>query len=200
MCTPHIPEESLIQSLQGRVVVVGIGNPQRGDDRAGIRVAHLLHRLLFPSSPNKTVTMQSSDILPPPPPGRGGRIVASIDVGTTPESYTDRIARLHPETILLVDAVDFGEPPGFSLLLTEAELTVRPYVSSHRTPLLLLMRYLAERTDARPLLLGIQAGDIDWFVPMTPAVRRETARLVRLLRRWQPADTQPDSEVGRCTN
>jgi hydrogenase 3 maturation protease len=145
-----------------RIVVLGIGNPHRGDDRAGVRVARLLRRLA-------------------PPPEAGGGIVAAIDAGTVPEAYAEAVAACQPDVVLLVDAVDMGAPPGRVILLTEEGLTTRPVCSSHRLPLLLLMRYLHTRTGARILLLGIQAGTVDWYAPMTPAVRRSTADIVRRL-------------------
>lgn len=145
-----------------RIVVLGIGNPQRGDDRAGVRVARLLRRLA-------------------PPPSPGGAILAAIDGGVLPEACAEEVAGHRPDVVLLVDAVDMGAPPGRMVLLTEEDLAAHPASSTHRLPLLLLMRYLRTRTGARTLLLGIQAGTLDWYAPMSPAVRRSTAALVRRL-------------------
>ncbi len=160
---------ALRRALRGRVVVVGIGNPGRGDDGAGPRVARLLARQLSPA----------------PPPERGGdRIVAVIAAETTPESEVGRIAELRPDAVVLVDAVDFGAPPGSASLFVEADLTGRSGWSAHRPPLGLLMQYLAARTGARVLLLGIQPADVGWGARMTEPVRAAAAAAARCLCRW----------------
>lgn len=126
------------------LVAVGIGNPYLRDDRAGIVAARLLRR-------------------------RGVRVVIA---GVAPESVTAAVRSLSPDTILLVDAVWLGEAPGSYRLLTAADLAERPAYSSHRSPLALLMRYLAAETGARVLLLGIQPADTGWGRRLTPLVRQ----------------------------
>ncbi|MBP2018897.1 hydrogenase maturation protease [Symbiobacterium terraclitae] len=156
------------KALRGRVVVVGIGNPGRGDDGAGPRVARLLARQLRPEAPE----------------GPCDRIVAAIAAETTPEAEAGRIAALGPDCVLLVDAVDFGAPPGSSRLFGEEDLTARLGWFAHRPPLALLMRYLQERTGARVVLLGIQPRDVGWSARMTPPVRAASSAVVRRLCRW----------------
>lgn len=154
--------------LRGRVVVLGIGNPGRGDDGAGPRVARLLARQLPPEAPE----------------GPGDRIVAAISAETTPEAEAGRIAALSPDCVLLVDAVDFGAPPGSSCLFDEEDLTSRMGWSAHRPPLTLLMHYLQERTGARVILLGIQPADVGWSARMTEPVRAAASAVARCLHRW----------------
>jgi len=150
------------------VVVVGIGNPGRGDDGAGPRVARLLARQLRPEEAE----------------GAGDRIVAVINAGTTPEAEAGRIAAHRPDCVLLVDAVDFGAPPGSACLLDEEDLMSRAGWSVHRPPLALLMRYLKERTGARVVLMGIQPENVEWSARMTEPVRAASSAVVRCLCRW----------------
>lgn len=160
---------ALRAALQGRVVVVGLGNPGLGDDGAGTRVARLLARRLPRASPQE---------------GGDSRIVAAIAAETTPEAEAGRIAACRPDVVLLVDAVDLGAPPGSVGLFEAADLTGRSGWSSHRPPLVLLMRYLAARTGARVVLLGIQPADVAWGVPMTRPVRSAVSAVVDGLSRW----------------
>ncbi|HEY3364097.1 MAG TPA: hydrogenase maturation protease [Symbiobacteriaceae bacterium] len=146
---------------------MGIGNSQRGDDRAGPRVARLVRRL--------------ARVVPDGPPEGRPRLAGVLVAETTPEAYAGAMARLNPDVILLVDAVDLGGPPGEAALLDGADLSRQDGWEVHRPPLALLMRYLTDRTGARVLLLGIQAVSLDWGEPMTPAVRQATGRVVRTL-------------------
>lgn len=147
--------------LSGRLTVVGIGNAGRGDDAAGLRVARLLRRLGAPG-------------------GWGPLVLADVVVaGTAPEAYAGAIAASAPDTVLLVDAAQLGQPPGAVALVAEADLAQRPGWEVHRPPLALLMHYLTLRTGARVLLLGIQPQDTAWGAPLSPAVRQSTGAAVR---------------------
>lgn len=168
-------ERLLRRHLSGRLTLVGIGNAGRGDDCAGLRVARLLRRLAAPG-------------------GSGPLVLAEVIVANTaPEAYAGAIAASAPDTVLLVDAADLGEPPGAVALVEEADLSQRPGWEVHRPPLSLLMRYLALRTEARVLLLGIQPQDIDWGAPLSPAVRQSTSTAVRALLKLL-------REGSQCTN
>ncbi len=63
-------------------VILGVGNPQRGDDYVG---SYIVSKL---KTQNK------------------------IDCGPVPENFTGKIRALNPEIIIIVDAIDFGGEPG----------------------------------------------------------------------------------------
>ncbi|PIV11860.1 MAG: hydrogenase 3 maturation endopeptidase HyCI [Candidatus Omnitrophica bacterium CG_4_9_14_0_2_um_filter_43_12] len=67
---------------KGGVVFMGVGNPLRSDDYAGLYVISKLKGDIF------------------------------IDAGQMPENYTGRIAKIKPRKVLIVDAVDFKAAPG----------------------------------------------------------------------------------------
>jgi len=128
------------------VVILGIGNPDRGDDGVG---PYLAKRLT-------------------------GRLDAEvINCEEIPESYTGVIRKLQPDTIMILDAVCMGEKPGAIAVLTRQEVSTAGY-STHNASIGLLMKYLEEETGAEVLLLGIQPGNTSYGSPMTPRVR-ETA-------------------------
>jgi hydrogenase 3 maturation protease len=137
------------------LLVLGIGNPNCGDDAAG----HLTARAL----------------------SIGGKTEA-IAAGTTPEAHTGAIRRLHPDTILLVDAVQMGAAPGELALLTRADLAARPAAGTHRLPLALLMHYLELETGAQVMLLGIQPADTTWGSPLSEPVRAAVRRALALIK------------------
>lgn len=158
----------LLQELAGqklgRICVVGVGNRHRGDDGAGLLIARLLRRGLGQS-------------------GAGCLLVACMEAGTTPELYSRAIAATAPDTVLLIDAVHFGALPGEWLLLSADDMEERSAWQSHRPPLALFMRYLAQRAGARVWLLGIQAGETAWGARLTPAVANGARNLVAELSR-----------------
>ncbi|HYF94902.1 MAG TPA: hydrogenase maturation protease [Symbiobacteriaceae bacterium] len=135
------------------LLAVGIGNPDRSDDRAGLVLARLL---------------------------RLRRTCEVMVAGTAPEAITMRIKSRRPDVILLIDAVQLDEAPGAVALLTSDDLEERPAWHGHRPPLALLMRYLAAETGARVLLLGIQPGDTGWGRNLTPAVRGGIRRVAAM--------------------
>ena len=122
--------EDLRQRLTGRVAVVGIGNPDLGDDGAGMRLAECL----------------------------AARGLSDIFLAErTPERWVGRLARDGYDSVLFLDAVDAGERPGSVLLLDAAEVESRfPQLSTHKLSLGTLARLLEAEGGARALLLGIQ--------------------------------------------
>ncbi len=128
--------------LHGRAVLMGIGNRWRGDDAAGPAVIARV----------------------------GARTHARcIDAGDAPERHLGEAVEGNPETILLVDAVDFGGAPGEAALFTMDDLPKRPG-TTHDTSLSLLIGYLRATSGAEVILLGIQPGTTDFGDPMCPAV------------------------------
>jgi hydrogenase maturation protease len=80
-------EESDLKSiLKGRVTTLGFGNRLWGDDGAGSVLAERL-KAANPDAP-------------------------IFDGGMVPENYLEKVAATYPDTILLIDAADFGGQPG----------------------------------------------------------------------------------------
>jgi len=78
-------ERGLLDCLRRRVVLVGVGNRDAGDDGFGPRLAAQLSR-------------------------RG--VPRCLDCGTTPENFLGRIVALAPTDVIFADAVDFARQPG----------------------------------------------------------------------------------------
>ncbi len=145
----------LRKHLKGKIVVVGIGNTLRGDDGAG---PELIRKLKISFSHSR------------PPP------IYLIDAGDVPENYLQKIAGYKPDTILLVDAVDFQSPPG-SITITDAGAIRNDTISTHNASLKLVMDYLKKETKADIFLLGIQPGNLAFGSGLSKPVRQAVEKI-----------------------
>jgi len=145
--------ERLGMALRGRVVVVGVGDSQRGDDGVGPLVIEMLA-------------------------AKG--IDNVIDAGTSPEIETWRIRELTPDTVLFVDAVDLGAAPGDCAILEPTDLRSKGF-DTHRAPLKLTMQYLQRELGCSTRLLAVQPKDVRQDAPMCMQVRRTAENLADTL-------------------
>ncbi len=164
--------EKLRARLGDKVVVVGIGNPLRGDDSAGSCVAQRL--------------------------ALANARASVIDAQEVPESYVGRIIAARPDTVVLVDAVDIGGRPGDAAII-ESDQIERYDPTTHRVPLGLVMRYLRCETGADTFLIGIQPSRVALGLPMSREVEESVVLLARLLERTLAAKGASDvaGAVGR---
>ncbi len=147
-------QEELAAAMQGTVVVMGIGNPCRGDDAAGSLVARKI-----------------SDV-----PG-----VLVIDAQDVPENYLCQVADQRPDTIVLIDSVDLKSAPG-SVALLDKDQTAAYWPSTHRVPISLLMNYLQRETPTRVLLIAIQPRQTAFLQPMSAAVSLSVEAIAGVLK------------------
>ena len=171
--------DRLAEPRVGRLCVVGIGNRVAGDDGAGSALADRLAGQLAVRSGG-------------PPAGR------IIDAGIAPENHLEPIVRDEPDTVLLVDAVDFGGRPG-SIRLLDARALSAGGLSTHATSLSLIRGYLSARSSARVVLLGIQPRHLH----MGAALSEEVAATVeavadRLAGLMAPGAPASPVSRGRC--
>jgi len=139
------PDElsGLKQNLKGKVCVVGIGNRWKGDDAAG---PELIDRLA------------------------GHCRFHCLDAGVAPENYLEKIVKIAPATILLVDAMDFGGEAG-AWRLFPANLVAGGGLSSHALSLRMTCDYLCQRMPVRIFILGIQPARVAMNEPLSGVVR-----------------------------
>jgi hydrogenase maturation protease len=153
-----------------RTVVIGIGNRLRGDDAAGVVVAEQL-RLRVP----ERVEVVACDEEP-------SRLMEAWDGA---------------ESVLLVDAVSSGAPPGTIHRFDAGEVAVpaRAFRSSTHAigiaDTIELARALG-RLPGRVRVYGIEAGGFETGSPLTPAVESAVAVLVK--------GVLADLEEERCTS
>ncbi len=134
---------------RGRIVIMGVGNPLKGDDAAG---------LLIVEQVMKNVPAKARP---------GVRIFRTYDV---PENYTGKIRKFKPARILIIDAALAGLKPGDVFILEKEKIAIEE-ISSHKIPLMVLISYLEQSTGCKVTVLGIQAKDLSFGAPITPIVK-----------------------------
>ena len=135
--------------FSGKVVLLGIGNPLRGDDGFG---PALIERLK-------------------------GRVKAvCLDGGSAPEVYAGKIVKEKPDTILIIDALHLGRRPGEYEVLRKDEI-VRMGFSTHDISPNMLLDYLQDETGADIYMLGVQPESIRMGMELSDSVRQTLTKL-----------------------
>ncbi|MCK4600941.1 MAG: hydrogenase maturation protease [Phycisphaerae bacterium] len=150
--------EHLVEHLAGVVgpstAIVCIGNELCGDDGAGVAIAHKLKQ-----------------IVP----------WALYDAQTVPESFLMKIASRKPESVVLIDALDFGAPPG-SVEMIEAERIGGQGPSTHGPAPLAFLEVLGMIHPCRCAVLGIQPQRADIGTMLSEPVLAAIDRVVEAFR------------------
>ena len=123
--------EHLKTHLKGKVVILGIGNALRSDDGAGSILA-------------SRIKDKVSHIV--------------YDAGASPENYLSKIVKDKPDTLLIIDAADFGGKPGELNLLEQDDLKSVNIFSTHNTSISLTINYLRNNIKVDIITLVIQVG------------------------------------------
>ena len=140
--------------LKGKVVIVGIGHPLRGDDALG---PCLVKRL------------------------EGHLDALCIDAGSAPENYLGKIIKASADVVLFIDAVDFNEKPGFYKILGQEEI-LKTGLTTHDLSPRMLIEYLIAGTKARIYLLGVQPKDLEVGQKLSEPVQKALSELECLLK------------------
>jgi len=172
----------LQELVAGRVAILGVGNRDRCDDGAGSLVAETVAERLA---------------------GRSGALI--IDAGAVPENYLEKVARLRPDHILIVDAVDFGGVPGEFRILDPDAIGPSGF-SSHALSLRITAEFFKVRTEARVAFLAIQPANVGWGTELSGEVCRAVSLIQEIFsdalplceghQRDQIADTVMRNERG----
>ncbi len=118
-----------------------LGNELRGDDGAGILFGNLIG--------DKTS-------------------FTVVNGGDAPENFTGFIIKKCPDTILIIDAMDFGGNPG-DIKVVSGDNLEKGGVSTHGS-LKLFVDYLGKMTGAKILVLGFQPKSIGIGEEISPEV------------------------------
>jgi hydrogenase maturation protease len=149
----------LQQRLAGRVCLLGLGNPDYGDDGLGVRLIEML---------------------------REAGVKNALIAGTTPEQYLGLLARAGVEHVVFLDAVEIGGSPGSVIFLGAAEIASRfPQVSTHKISLSLLAQW-AEANGMKAWLLGVQPESLAQGRPLSASVQATLEALRDLLKELVP--------------
>lgn len=142
--------ELLSNRLKGKVMILGVGNPLRGDDGAA---PYLIEQL------------------------KGQADAILLNCEEVPESFLGKITENQPDSILIIDAIDLRMKPGSVALLEEAELACTNW-STHHASLRLFVNYLKANGKADVLVLGIQPRSTEFGSEISAEVK-ETINLLQ---------------------
>jgi hydrogenase 3 maturation protease len=152
---------ALLESrLKGVVVIAGIGNPLRGDDGAGPRFLSILKKRL------ENLAVRPS--------------VHLMNCRETPENYFRPIARLRPDTVILVDCASLGLAPG-QLRIVEAGDLCEHNPSTHGISPALFMNRLKQETAADVFMIAVQPATTSFREPLSQPVTRALTELASLV-------------------
>jgi len=140
----------LEEHIGRQMLVVGVGNPMRGDDEAGLVLGEKVAEKLD---------------------------LEYLRCEEIPENYVGEMLDHAADTILLVDAVDMKQAAGAIDLLTPDEIADSS-ISTHNCSVGLLAKVLAGVKDKQMLILGIQPQNLGWGQPLTPQVSEAIDRFV----------------------
>lgn len=130
-------------SLDGTVVVIGMGNRLRSDDGIGSIVAEQLHT-------RGTVTV--------------------FDAGVNLENYHGKIVALQPDRLIIVDAVDFGGSPGEIRILPARTIETVNLFSTHNVSISLFIHYVQSAISADIIILAVQPKSLVFGETLSPEV------------------------------
>jgi len=140
------PLSHLKLHLAGKVLILGIGNTLRSDDGIGSILA-----------------VRLQDKIP--------HIV--YDAGSSPENYLGKIVKDKPDTILLIDAVDFGGKAGEIRMLEGEDIQTVNFFSTHDASISLAISYLKNSLkDVGIFVLAIQPKILAFGDKLSPEISK----------------------------
>ncbi len=144
-------------SSSERLVLLGIGNPDKGDDAAGPLCIDLIKACLDKD-------------LPP--------CVRVINAGVMPENYTGDIRKFQASHVLIIDSVICGKKPG-TIFKVDPKGIINEDVSTHRMPLSMLALFINDNIGANVFIIGIEPKVIDFDTAASKIVYKSIKTLVQ---------------------
>ena len=100
-----------------------------------------------------------------------------LDAGTAPENVTGSLRSFQPELVVLIDAVDLGEPVGtVEWLAWDAVEGMDAF--THGLPPAVFGNFLRQELGCQVFLIGIQPASLRFDQPPHPAVKASINKVV----------------------
>jgi len=132
--------------LKGDVLFLGIGNELRADDGFGAILARRIKDKV------------------------GFRV---FEAGVSPENFLGKLIKEKPDTVLLVDAVDFGGDFAEIKLWDLKSVKTRVSFSTHNSSLSLICDFLKREFEVETYLLAMQPKEAGFGKKMSPEVEKK---------------------------
>lgn len=117
--------------IKGKVSIVGIGNILRADDGLGPKFIEILKN-------------------------RGVSASSLFDCGTAPENYALPILSTSCQTVILVDAIDLGEPPGAIRVMDLPDVANVSFSTHNPSPHLFVDLLRTGKDDLNVFIIAVQ--------------------------------------------
>lgn len=152
--SPGAPEDLFLEHLklhlEGKVVIVGIGNTLRSDDGVGSLLAGRIK----------------------------DKVAYTVyDTGVSPENYLGKIIKDSPRTIVIIDAVDFSGKPGEFRIVDAEDIQTVNLFSTHNASISLTTNYLHDNLKVNIIMLIIQPKSIAFGDSLSREVEETLDRL-----------------------
>jgi hydrogenase 3 maturation protease len=144
-----------LRSLNQNSLIIGVGNPLRGDDGFGPALIAGLN-------------------------GKTG--IRLMDAEEIPEAFLDQAVQMAPDKLLIADAVALGGLPGEAALMPPESLGQKIAISTHNLPLLMFIKFFKEQSpNTEVMLLGVQPKGIEFGKELSPEIRKTIDSLVNIV-------------------
>lgn len=148
--------QTILNQKTKRIAVVGVGHELRGDDAAGI---HIIHQLQSNLPPTDNLLL--------------------LEAGPAPENLTGQLRRFAPHTVLLIDAVDMGQPSGMIQYINLEDKIIESVSSTHSISLRLFATYIKAEFNCDVHLMGIQAEQTILDTPISASVQSSADHIIQ---------------------
>ena len=136
-------------------MILGVGNPMRGDDSLGLEIVKRLKN-------------------------RVPRNIKLIECGSVPENYTALIRRTDPTHVLIIDAIHANMEPGTICMMSPKDIN-ESFTSTHTLSMRFLSKYLEKTLRVKTLLLGIQVEKLSLEAELSPRIREAANNVSKIL-------------------
>jgi len=147
--------KSLLKRVKKKkILLLGIGNPEKGDDGVGPSLVEEL---------------------------RGKIKMEVLNAGMAPENYLGKIKKIAPHLIFIIDAVDMGGKAGGIFLVGEENLPLFSSFSTHLPSLRLLVEILKSEIPSLSFyFLLIQPHTLEFGKGLSPPVLQAKEKIKEL--------------------
>lgn len=152
-------KELLLDCKNQKSVLVGIGNPIRGDDGIGYFLVTEMSKLNLPN-------------------------LICIEAGENPENYIGQIIKLNPDNMILIDAAELGKSPG-SIDLINVDDIDEAGCSTHTMSLKYLIHSIKDEIILKKIIIiGIQPENIDYKIKLSEKVNEAKDILIDIFKKY----------------
>ena len=144
-----------------RIAIVGVGSELKGDDYAGVAIAHQLEK-------DQGALEKRPDV----------KIFIG---GNAPENITGEIKRFGPSHVIILDCADMGRNAGESDLI-DMEKIGGASMDTHRLPMKMFAKYLFSCIECRIIIIGIQPKTLGFNLPISEEVKAATNYVSSVIR------------------